>query len=155
MSKQPRLRRFPPRRRAGVPAFIARTAASPPKPDGSSVDAELFALLKQWRAAERGRARISDELWRLEDRRAAAGIPEMKRAIDLRRRVAATPAQTIAGLLVTLSALARVQGREVLDDELRLAMAQPELDIDALFFSLARDCPNLAECGALAITPAA
>ena len=87
--------------------------------------------------------------------RAAAGLPELLRtrddarrnAADLRRRVAATAARTVEGVLAKLAALARVQGAEVIDDEMVMAMAGPIVDIDAVFFSVARDCDQLAARG--------
>jgi hypothetical protein len=88
---------------------------------------------------------------------AATGLPELLRAhdgarryaTDLRRRASATAARTVEGMIAKLAALVAVQGREVIDDDLDMAMGEPTIDIDAVFLSVARDCGRLAACGAL------
>jgi hypothetical protein len=89
--------------------------------------------------------------------RAAAGLPELQRACDdawgiaadLRRRVAAAPAQTAVGMLAKLRALADLRGAEAIGDELDRALAQPGFGLDVVLRSVARDCASLAAHGAL------
>lgn len=157
---------------AAIPALAILPVAGLGAPVERRADAGLFDLAERWLAAERRHDRIAEDLEQTDGVRAylprpealaAAGFSEKQVAceearqiaVDLRRRVAATPAKTLAGVLTKLGALTAAQGAEVIDDELELAMAQPEFDIDALFFSVARDCARLAEWGAITPAPAA
>jgi hypothetical protein len=104
---------------------------------------EIQRAYREWSTAE-------------ENSRAAAGLPEIRRACDsastkaveLRASLLAMNARTVPGLLAKLAVISSVLGADALDGECDDILAQPHVTVDDLLTGVARDCARLSAAAA-------